>query len=170
MKIVCSFCNSVIVPGKTAGDPVSHGVCPTCFSKIRSDFGFNVRDYLDMLEAPVFLVDSDANVLAANTLAAGAVQKPQELVHGHICGNVLDCINAFLPGGCGKTPDCPDCEVRNAVNETYRTGMKIDNRPADVRRKVCAREETGQLLVSTRKDGDIVLLRLEFVDTPSSPV
>jgi hypothetical protein len=112
-----------------------------------------------------FLVDSDANVLAANTLAVRAVQKPPELVHGRLCGKVLDCINAFLPEGCGKTPDCPDCEIRNAVNETYRTGMKIDDRPAVVHRKIGNHEKNGHLLVSTRKDGKVVLLRLEFVSS-----
>jgi hypothetical protein len=160
MKIVCSFCNAVISPGQP-GDPVSHGVCPDCYTKIISEHRFNVRKFLDLLDAPVFLVDADVNILAANALAIATVKKPVTEIRGKICGNVIECVNAYLPEGCGKTAFCPDCTVRSSVNETYTTGHPITRRPAVIRRLVGGVEETLHLLVSTRKDGDVVLLRLE---------
>src|SRR5208337_4700388 len=162
MKTICSFCNTVISPGTTQDDPVSHGVCTSCYTSIIAEHKFNIRKFLDMLDAPVFLVDADVNILAANTLAIAAVKKPVAQVRGNICGNVIECVNAFFPEGCGKTPFCPDCTVRESVNETYATGYLVTRRPAVITRG--NGNETLHFLVSTRKDGDIVLLRLEPVD------
>lgn len=161
MKIVCSFCNTVIRPGSTPDAPVSHGVCTSCYDRILASHGFNIRKFLNMLDAPVFLVDDDVNILAANTLALSTVKKPVALVQGIICGKVLECINAYLPPGCGKTTFCPDCTIRTTVNETYETGQGVTRRPANFGRKASETSEEVRLLVSTRKDGDIVLLRLE---------
>ncbi|ACL16401.1 hypothetical protein [Methanosphaerula palustris] len=162
MKIICSFCNTVISPGRSAEDQVSHGVCKYCYTRILTEYGFNLKKFLNMLEAPVFLVDEDVNIIAANSLALAAVNKPIEETTGHICGDVLECINAFLPEGCGKTPNCPDCTIRTSVNETYKTGTQTNRRPTDIIRKNGESEETARLLVSTRKDGSVVLLTLEF--------
>ena len=81
---------------------------------------------------------------------------------GTSCGNVLECINAFLPEGCGKTPSCPDCTIRTSVNETYKNGTLITRRPAVITRKNGDSDETIRLFVSTRKDSGVVLLQLEF--------
>jgi hypothetical protein len=169
MKTVCSFCNTDISDGPQGDDTVSHGVCASCYTKILTGHGFNLRKFLNLLDAPVFLVDTDVNILAANTLAISAVKKPVEQVTGRLCGNVLECINAFLPEGCGKSPFCPDCTIRPAVNETYTTGRAIHRRPAVVTRKNNGHQETVRLFVSTQKDGDVVLLRLEFGEVVLNP-
>lgn len=162
MKTICSFYNAVIMDGTSPDDQVSHGVCKSCYTRILTEFGFNLKKFLNMLDAPVFLVDEDVNVLAANTLAIAAVNKPMEKTTGHICGDVLECINAFLPEGCGKTPSCLDCTIRTSVNETYKSGTQTTRRPTVIIRKNRDSEEKARLLVSTRKDGDVVLLQLEF--------
>ena len=162
MKTVCSFCNTIINQGTSEDDPVSHGVCSTCYTKILTEHGFNLRKFLNLLDAPVFLVDDDVNVLAANALALAVVKKPVEITTGRLCGDVLACVNAFLSEGCGKTPVCPDCTIRMSVNETFRTGTQITRRPAIITRKNGDTEETARLFISTRKDGGIVLLQLEF--------
>jgi hypothetical protein len=162
MKKMCSFCGTIINPGTSPEAPVSHGVCKSCYTSIMTDHGFNVQKFLDLLDAPVFLVDDDVNILAANSLAIAAVKKPPALVRGNLCGDVIECVNAFLPEGCGKTKFCSDCTIRSTVNETYRTGSQVTRRPADVTLKAGNREEKMHLLITTRKDCDVVLLRLEF--------
>jgi hypothetical protein len=161
MKTVCSFCKTVISSGSVPDEPVSHGVCTSCYNHIRASYGLDVRKFLDLLEVPVFLVDNDVNILAANTLAIAVINKPVKQVLGKLCGNVLDCINACLPEGCGKTEFCPECTIRETVTETYKTGHPVTGRPAVFRRRKSDKEEILKLLVSARKDGDIVLLRLE---------
>jgi len=161
MKIVCTFCNRMIQAGSSPDEPVSHGICGSCYNQILNKYGFNIRKFLNMLDAPVFLVDSDVNILAANTLAIEMTKKPVGEVRGVICGKVLECINAYLPEGCGKTAFCPDCAIRASVNETYKTGLSVTRRPAVVRRKIRDTPEELHFFVSTQKDGAVVLLRLE---------
>ena len=164
MKTICSFCNTIINPGTSPDDPVSHGVCQPCYKRIITQYGLDVQKFLNMLEAPVFLVDDDVNILAANTLAIAAIKKPVEMVSGKLCGNVIECVNSLLPGGCGKTPLCPDCGIRSSVNETYRTGKEIIRHPAVIIRRIEGIDETLHILVTTKKDGDVVLLRLELIE------
>jgi PAS domain-containing protein len=161
MTTICSFCNAVIRPGASPDEPVSHGVCESCKTKIYGDFRFEIRKFLDMLDAPVFLVDGNADVLGANQKAIALTGKPVSEIAGHVCGKVLACINSHRPEGCGKTPDCPDCAIRSSVIETWNTGKPVNSRPAHVFRKLSQREKREEFLVSTRKDGDVVLLRLE---------
>lgn len=165
MKAVCSFCNTEISPGTSPDDPVTHGVCPACYKRILADHGFNVKKILNQLDAPVFLVDADVNILAANASALALAGKPIALVQDTLCGDVLDCINAFQPDGCGRTALCPDCTFRNTVNETYATGRPVTRRPAALIRKTLNTSETLDFLVSTWKDGNVVMLRLRPVRT-----
>lgn len=163
MKTVCSFCNAVIREGDSPDDPVSHGVCTSCYEKILSRHGFNIRKFLNMLDAPVFLVDNNVNVVAANTSALAIAGKPLAQVRGNLCGKVFECVNSLIPHGCGRTKFCPDCVIRSSVNETYRTGTRIERRPALIHRNLHGDIHPTPLLVTTQKDGEIVLLRLEAV-------
>ena len=161
MKKVCSFCASVISPETYPGEPVSHGVCKSCYDTIFAKHGFNARKFLDMLNTPVLLVDDDVKILEANTLALAIVNNPIEHIEGKLGGKILECINAFLPEGCGKTPFCSDCPIRMSVNESFATGHAVTRRPADLCRKIKDTKENLHLLVSTRKAGNVVLLQLE---------
>ena len=161
MKTLCSFCNTVIHPGNSAEDPVSHGVCTICYDRILAEHGFNIRKFLNMLDVPVVLVDNDATILAANSLALSIIKRPVNGVPGKKFGFVFDCINASLPGGCGKTAFCPNCIIRNTIVETYSTGIPVINRPALIHQHASKGESGVPLCISTQKDGDVVLLRFE---------
>jgi len=163
MKTVCSFCDTVINPGTSSGDPVSHGVCSVCYDRILNEFGFNVKHFLDQLDVPVFIVDSDVNILAANTLALELAGQPMEKIRGNLCGEALKCINAVRPKGCGKTEYCPDCGIRSAVHETFTTGKPLVSRSAILVRRASETIEKIPFLVSTWKQGNVVLLRLQPV-------
>jgi hypothetical protein len=84
MRTICSFCDTVIRPGEPS-DPVSHGICQTCYRQIMTDHGFDARKFLDLLDAP-----------AANSLALAIAKRPVERIRGKICGKVLDCIHALF--------------------------------------------------------------------------
>ncbi len=94
MKTVCAFCNITISPGTSPDEPVSHGICTSCYNQILARHGFNIRKFLDMLDAPVFLVDNDVNILAANTLAIAITKKPVAEVREP---SVETCWNASTP-------------------------------------------------------------------------
>lgn len=163
MKTVCAFCNKVIGAGSSKDDPISHGVCPDCYRQILADFGFDTKKFLDMLDSPVFLVDADARVLAANTQAFRLTTQCPDVIRGTLCGDALACINAAKPKGCGNTDACPDCGFRESVRETYTTGRPVNRRAAVLLKKDGTTIQEIPFRVSTRKDGRAVLLRLEPV-------
>jgi len=163
MKTICTFCSCVVKEGNSTEDPVSHGVCPDCYDRILRTFGFNVKKFLDELESPVLLVDADVRVLAANSLALDLVGKPVADVRGTLCGDVLACINATRPKGCGQTDICPDCTFRESIKETYATGLPVNRRAAILVKKDDDILRNIPFKVSTRKDGNVVMLRLEPV-------
>ena len=161
MKKVCSFCTTVISPGVMPDEPASHGVCPDCYDRILTDHGFNANRFLNLLDSPVLLVDADVRVLAANSLALDLVGKTMEDIRGSLGGDVLECINASRPKGCGKTDLCPDCVFRASVTETYTTGRPVSRRAAVLLKKDGSTLVQIPFCVSTRKDGSVVLLRLQ---------
>jgi hypothetical protein len=163
MRKICAFCSGVMDAGTSPDEPASHGICRSCYDRILHENGLDVLKFLNMLDVPVFLVDDDVNILEANSLARAFVKKPDNLIRGTICGKVVDCINACLPEGCGKTPACPDCNIRNSVELTYKTGTPLNAIQAMLIRNGDNSPETIELNVSTWKDGDAVLLRLEPV-------
>ncbi len=72
----------------------------------------------DAIPSPIFVVDDDARILDCNTaaseMAAGA------LALGRRAGEALLCIHAqATPEGCGRSPACPDCAIRNAVAQAF---------------------------------------------------
>ena len=160
MKSICSFCQAVIREDAGPDNRVSHGVCPSCYRKILSAYGFNARKFLELFDAPVLLVDDDARVLAANHLARAVFSCLPGAGQQRYCGDVLECVNACLENGCGKTRLCPDCIIRSSVTGTHTTGLPVTDRPATLCRRTGEIQEQIRLLVSTRKDRNVVLLRL----------
>jgi len=161
MKVICSFCNSVISEGVSRDDPIRQDVCATCYNRIFEDYGSDASKFFEYLDDPLFLVDGDARVLSTNSPGAKMAKKPVTLIQGQLCGDVLGCVNASHPSGCGKTDLCPDCTFRNTIRETYTTGKPVTRRPAVLTRKSSDAEEKIPILVSTRKEGHVVLLHLE---------
>ena len=164
MRTVCSFCDAVISPGNSPDDLVSHGVCRPCHDRILATFRVNVKKFLDLFDAPVFLVDENVNILAANTLALAFLAKSSDQVTGILCGSVLECCNACLTEGCGHTPYCRDCAIRNSVSETFSSGMPVVRRHAAISHNNDGHKESMHFLVTTEREEGVVLLRLEPCD------
>ena len=164
MITVCAFCNTVIHPGTSPDDPVSHGVCRSCSDHFLATHGIDLSRYLQMLNAPVLLVGSNVDILAANSEALRLIGKPAEKIPGNLAGKVFECRYSRLPGGCGQTIHCSGCAIRRSVHETWETGRPVVRCPAILNRLESGRNEEIHFYVSTRKEGGIVLLLLEPAD------
>jgi len=91
----------------TGDAPVSHGVCKSGYTRVLTEHGFNLKKFLDMLDAPVFLVDDDVNVLAANSLAIAIVKN---LLKGPKCSSAEMFLNVsmrFFRRDVGRLPSVP---------------------------------------------------------------
>jgi len=105
-----------------------------CFSYFkRQADGLSLGEYLSDLAFPIFIVDHDRRVLAANKTMLDLIGLGEESVLGRRGGEVITCSRARNPGGCGASTHCRSCTVRILVQETlddgaprHRVGATLD--------------------------------------------
>jgi len=116
---------------------------------------------------PIMLVDRDVRVWRINRAGLAMAGSPEDEAVGRLCGDVFACLESFTEGGCGQTPDCPDCAVRSRVEETFRTGGSIREAEGTMVLKGPAGPRQLELLVSTAlvkaHDEELCLLTLTDV-------
>ncbi len=84
------------------------------------DQGFH-RVLFNAMPIPVFVVDKDVSILEYNSAAAGFLGGDKKTRLPMPCGNVLECLHSTeTADGCGHSPVCSDCVVRQAVGEAFR--------------------------------------------------
>lgn len=163
MKKICAWCKKDlggISSDQASEQLISHGMCAECANHFRAQMGVDIQRFLDGLNEPILIVDSDSVVLTANLKARNFLQK--ELIHieGFKGGDVFECEYAMLPGGCGNTIHCSGCTIRMNVMDTFTSGKSHLETPAFLNHKTAG---TLSFLISTEKIGDVVLLRIDKV-------
>jgi PAS domain-containing protein len=136
-------------------------MCSECADRIISRESEAVGEFLESLNAPVFLVDDDVKILAANRRGREFVGKPLSEIRDQLCGDVIECAHADLPGGCGKTEFCAACAIRNSVTQTLATGRDLRNIAVLQQRKTTHGIRTVPFLVTTEKVGPFVFLQVD---------
>lgn len=86
---------------------------------------FENKDYLeqilDLSPVMLFVVDWDVRILDANKAAEKVIGKDKGSTIGNPCGDVFRCVNALeAEGGCGTSAFCPDCVIRNSVQDAFQ--------------------------------------------------
>jgi hypothetical protein len=166
MKKVCAWCGVDLGEAETersAQDIISHGLCEECAHHLFAQMGMPLRQYINGLGAPVAVVDANGVVKTANLQASELLQKALASIEGYKGGDVFECAHASLPGGCGQTVHCSGCTIRRTVMHTFDTGQSCLNTPAYLNRTASGGVERLELLISTEKVGDVVLLRIDAV-------
>ncbi|MBD3344584.1 MAG: hypothetical protein GF401_05940 [Chitinivibrionales bacterium] len=163
MANVCAWCHNPLLQTKKNDDEsVSHGMCKDCFSWIkRNDTGRALGEFIDDLPVPVIMVNSDCTVDGANACAQALTGKSYESIHSKRAGEVMECRNARLPGGCGNTIHCRACTIRNTVMGSWQDGEAREMVPAYLDTITCGGEKRIRYLISTVRLGDKVLLRID---------
>ena len=80
--------------------------------------------------APVMLcvIDNSRRILFANQLFSEfAGYSENDLING-LFGGVIGCLNSLDdPDGCGHGPNCKNCSLRLAINQTFKCGIGMQN-------------------------------------------
>lgn len=169
MRAICAWCGIELHPSTPSAKDASvitHGICQPCADYFFTPRDPSLRGFLNTLTAPVAVVDDDMRVLEANDLALTALGKTRDAALGSRSGDVIECANAKLPGGCGRQVHCAACTLRNSVRETFETGHGFTEVPAWLRQTPSTDEAApGRLrvLISTEKVGDVVMLRFDDI-------
>lgn len=154
---------------QTDGESVSHGICPRCADNIAFQQGVKLSVYIESLDVPVLVVNGDGEVQAANSQAHATFPAARALSSERmLTGDVFECQYARLPEGCGRTIHCSGCAIRRAIRKTLESGEPRCI-PATLSRKDPDHPKSVALTVTTVKQGDAVLLKLEYLKkrTPS---
>jgi PAS domain-containing protein len=128
------------------------------------DQGFH-RVLFNAMPMPVFVVDPDVSILEYNTAAAALVGEDKKAILQRRGGDVLHCLHATeTEGGCGRSPACADCVVRNAVRSALE-GQPVTRRWANLDLLTNSKSRKVKMRVTTQpvkyKRHDFVLLVLE---------
>lgn len=90
------------------------------------------RVLFDAMPMPVFLVDHDVSILEYNSAAAHLLRENKTAVLQRRGGDVLRCVHSReTPHGCGHSPACIDCVVRNSVLDAARK-HRVTRRATDL--------------------------------------
>lgn len=173
MKVVCAWCGTSLGErGETSSpeEPLSHGICARCLDFALENRGMTLEKFLDRLNAPVLLVDENVTARAENTAAREFLGKAHAEIDGLLGGDILECVHARLPGGCGKTLHCAACQIRTSVQRTYATGESLVGVEAynDVRTPQGV--QRLRLRITTQRVKNEVLLRIERGPSDTGPV
>ena len=172
MKAICAWCNTELRPAESDAGinaPITHGICLRCASKLRPGQKKSYQSFLEQLEAPVVVIDQEPRICTANKRACVILGKCLPEIEERKPGDVIGCLHAKSPGGCGESIHCKSCTIRFAVLETFATGKNIVNIPAYPDVELSEEERSTSFLISTEKVGGVVLLRVNDIDKSKPP-
>jgi hypothetical protein len=172
MKRICAWCNKEMQGGDSqAGteNMITHGICNSCRDNVLFQLGVELELFLDSLEAPVVMVNGSGTVVSANNKARKMLRKNLSKIEGYRGGDVFECEYARLPEGCGNTTHCSGCTIRRTVMQTYGTGKGFRRVQATLSHYTPQDPEQMDLLISTEKLSDVVLLRIDKIEAKKEP-
>jgi len=166
VRKVCAWCGKAMDGPEAeveAEAPISHGICKACKAQLLGEAGVPLQEFLSSLDAPVLLVSGNMEVESVSRQPFPWTEEETVRVRGLLGGEVFQCSNARAPGGCGRTLKCTSCAIRGSVEHTHSTGQALFAVPATLTTGPEDHETTIDLLVSTQKVGDRVLLKIEGI-------
>jgi hypothetical protein len=161
----CMWCSRDIGTTKGRGKTALCGCCMEHFS-LRPDGP--MQKHLDGLFFPVLGIELYAGkhmiTRVVNRSACAWLNKePVEIIQ-HLTGNVIGCVHARLPEGCGCALPCETCEVLRSVAGTVKTGESLIAVPSVLLRENAGGPPAMVLRLTTMKAGGLVMLRLDTHD------
>ena len=163
MKRECAWCGGSLEDIENHADktPITHGICDSCAKKLLSQPSESLHEFLDRLGIPVLLCDNKNNISAANSLASDILGKKLTIIETNRIGDVLECIYADNPEGCGNTVHCKSCTIRRTILETYSSGNNKERVKAYPDTQFGDKDKDLCFEISTEKVGEFVLLRID---------
>lgn len=168
MKQLCAWCRKVLkdtpAPEGAEEREITHGICDECISNIEFQQGVSLEHFLDALREPVLLCDSNLHVTFMNAAASALLGVEKNVFTARRPGQVFECQHARYPLGCGRQIHCSGCAIRMAVLQTASTGRSVHRMPATLEQD----DGIVRMLISTEKAGNMVLLRVDDLESVAS--
>jgi len=115
--MLCKYCGEQLDPPHE-----NRGFCGDCYDIIIKDPLSFKKEILDNIDLPFFVVSqSSQRVVTANEEFLNFISKSFDQIANQLGGDVIGCIHAANPHGCGKGEFCSKCPIRNLVQKTIDT-------------------------------------------------
>jgi hypothetical protein len=161
MKLVCNWCKAELDNERGSDFFITDGICSSCCGKFLQHAD-SLKELIDRFEAPILIMQSDPRqALTANQKACGLFKKELSQIEGYRGGQILDCSYACTEGGCGLDINCVNCEIKNAVVETFTTGKSLEGVSTTLQIKKDGDVNPYTLKISTEKFGEFALVRID---------
>jgi PAS domain-containing protein len=162
VKVICSYCRKKIGEKEPINDDsVSHGMCQECYDYYKEQVnGLPLDKFLDRFEVPLLVVDKNVRIVAANKMFENLTGRSHRDVFGLLGGEVMECVYARLPEGCGRTAHCLACSIRNTVMATMESEEPQMQVPVKLRRE----SKEIEMVISAEKIGSFVRIIIEKAD------
>ena len=166
MKKICAWCkkDQGEVESVNISNPVTHGICPDCAREVLSFKAESMSEFLDKFPGPVYMLNSECEMISANKEGAEALGRDLAEFAGEVAGRAFECEFSYMEGGCGGTEHCRTCTIRNSITYTYETGKNTLKIPAYPDLRKVTGETELKYLVSTEKVGEAVVLKIEEIE------
>ncbi|HUL54055.1 MAG TPA: hypothetical protein VLT83_11660 [Opitutaceae bacterium] len=123
MTTLCAWCQRPLLPAPASADGAGPaGLCPDCARRLQDERPIALADLVNEFAVPVLAVTDDVVVLAANDAARANFNLTAVEMTGRRGGDIIECVHARQPGGCGRTVHCPGCTLRQTVVATAADG------------------------------------------------
>jgi hypothetical protein len=87
-----------------------------------------LRAVFDAMPSLIFVVDQDVRIQEYNASASDLLGAERTAVIKQRTGEVLHCVHSLeVPEGCGRSPFCKNCIIRNSVTEAFQ-GKRVVRR------------------------------------------
>ena len=164
MILVCAWCNKHMGEKYSdfhPADTITHGICEDCMNNLFKKKQIDFTPFLNTISAPVVLLDENNQFLAANKLGLEKLGKKQDNLDNSRTGDVFTCENANLPGGCGYTEKCKDCQLLALINHTYKTKQSFAHIPVSIIKKTDNISQKLDLELTTENLNGMILMRID---------
>lgn len=110
--------------------------------------GFSLYD-----RAPIvaIVINSEARVDYINLHGLQQFELEREQAIGKLGGQAINCVNAYIDGGCGQTSECESCPLRNAVMQTMETGNEVFKKEGTLTLNLDETPADYHMLISTNR-------------------
>lgn len=135
-------------------------LCDTCAATLQSGRREPLSSFIETVDAPILVLAASGRVELANNRARALMGRITDAIEGHQAGEVIECVHASEPGGCGQTEHCSGCTLRSTVQHTHSTGEAHYDVHACQQVSTPGGIRTQWLELSTEKAGELVLLRI----------
>jgi nitrogen-specific signal transduction histidine kinase len=156
----CTWCGIELTDNNTK-TVAGKQLCDNCTGKpLNNETYASVREFIDNLDQPVIIIENDTEITMVNKAAENVFLNNSAILEKSRAGDALQCTCAKLPGGCGKTIHCKACAIRQAVENTRKTGKGYNNIKAFQYVNTPNGKELRTVVISTEKAWNTVLVQV----------